>query len=65
MKIFHPADYEIPRSHELPFQLPFRAVDFSSSSYAVELPALTDTNKHLLLTCNQDTVDGAIHVMSV
>lgn len=48
-----------------PFQLPFRVVDNSSSSYAVELPALTDTNKHLLLTCIQDTIDGAVHMMSV
>lgn len=48
-----------------PFQLPFRAVDFSSSNYAVALAALTDTNKHLLLTYIQDTVDGAMHVMSV
>ena len=47
-----------------PFQLPFRAVDSSSSNYAVELAALTDTNKHLL-TCIQDTLDGAMHVMSV
>jgi hypothetical protein len=48
-----------------PFQLPFRALDISSSSYAVELLALTDTDKHLLLTYIQDTVNGAVHVMSV